>query len=69
VQDILRWPKTIKRIIDAQGAKLPKRARGAQKRAREFTPPPDCPATRAAEMARFRVLDPVQVPPKKRPRE
>ena len=69
VQDISRWPKTIKRIIDAQGAKLPKKACGKQRCAHEFKPPPDCPATRAAEMARFRVLDPVQGPPKKRPRE
>lgn len=42
--------------------------RGKQTRAREFKPPPDCPETTATVLARFRELDPSQLPPKKRAR-
>jgi len=68
VQDITRWPATLQRVLDANGAKLPKKARGKRARTREFKPPPDCPLTTAALHATFRELDSECLPPKKRGR-
>ena len=56
-------------IIEVKDAKLPKKKRGKCRKAREFKPPPDCPAINTAIQARFRELDPVSLPPKKRARE
>ena len=60
--------KTLQRVLDAKGAKLPKKARAKQARTREFRPPPDCPLTTKALMETFRELDPESLPPKKRAR-
>lgn len=67
VQDIERWPAHIKRVIEAKGAKVPRKKK-AGKRAREFLPPPDCPLTTAMWRAKFRELDNETLPPKKRAR-
>ena len=72
MQDILRWPTHLQRVIDAKGAKVPKKKRAKSKRAREFIEPPDCPMTTAALHAEFSRLDPPTpcaervLPPKKR---
>ena len=69
-QDISRWPNTIDRIIDAEGAKLPEKKKSKRNPTREFRGPPDCPLTDAMMKRKFADLDPETVrravPPKKR---
>ena len=68
MQDIQRWPAHLQRVLDAEGAKVPKKKRGKRTRTLFFQPPPDCPVTSAILRRTFRELDPECLLPNKRAR-